>query len=250
MLAIAGEAFHISLPKMLQEIEQLLILQDRDRKIRALKQQLKLAPLERKEMEARQVSTSASLDAIKLKAKEVEIAKKNLEIEAQTKRDSIGKFKGQQFQTRKNEEFQALSNEIKRYEKDIQEIEDKELNLMEDAEKMKVLVTTAEKDFAHTKNQISQQLTDLDSKIKTVETELQRLEAERATLTVGIDEDLVDRYDRLFASKGDSAIVALEHEVCMGCHMKITTQTAVRVKGNKEIMSCEQCGRILYHPAD
>ena len=121
---------------------------------------------------------------------------------------------------------------------------------MEDAEKMKVLVTTAEKDFAHTKNQISQQLTDLDSKIKTVETELQRLEAERATLTVGIDEDLVDRYDRLFASKGDSAIVALEHEVCMGCHMKITTQTAVRVKGNKEIMSCEQCGRILYHPAD
>jgi len=235
---------------MLQEIEQLLVLQDRDRKIRALKQQLKLAPLERKDLEARQISSTAALDAIKLKAKEIEVSKKNLEIEAQTKRDSIGKFKGQQFQTRKNEEFQALSNEIKRYEQDIQGIEDRELDLMEEAEKVKVQVTTAEKEFTQIKSQISGQLTDLDSKIKSIEVELQRLETERATLTVGIDEDLVDRYDRLFASKGDSAIVPLEHEVCMGCHMKITTQTAVRVKGNKEIMNCEQCGRILYHQAE
>jgi predicted nucleic acid-binding Zn-ribbon protein len=235
---------------MLQEIEQLLVLQDRDRKIRALKQQLNLAPLERKELEARQVSTSASLDAVKLKAKEVEIAKKNLEIEAQTKRDSIVKFKTQQFQTRKNEEFQALSNEIKRYEKDIQEIEDRELDLMEVAEKTKATVVAAEKDFAQLKNQIHQQLADLDLKIKSVESELQRLETERAALATGVDEDLVNRYDRLFASKGDLAIVPLEHEVCMGCHMKITTQTAVRVKGNREIVSCEQCGRILFHPTE
>lgn len=235
---------------MLQEIEQLLVLQDRDRKIRALKQQLNLAPIERKELNARQTSTGASLDAVKQKAREIEMAKKNLEIEAQSKRDSIGKFKGQQFQTRKNEEFQALSNEIKRYEKEIQEIEDRELDLMEEAEKMKVTVAAAEKESAQVKNQITQQLSDLDVKIKSIETELQRLESERNSLAAGIDEDLVSRYDRLFASKGDSAIVALEHEVCMGCHMKITTQTAVRVKGGLEIMSCEQCGRILYHAVE
>ena len=34
---------------------------------------------------------------------------------------------------------------------------------------------------------------------------------------------------------------------CMGCHMKLTTQTAVRVKNEKEIVHCEQCGRILYY---
>ena len=44
----------------------------------------------------------------------------------------------------------------------------------------------------------------------------------------------------------DAAIVALEHEVCTGCHMKVTTQTAHHVKNGKEIVSCEQCGRILY----
>jgi predicted nucleic acid-binding Zn-ribbon protein len=50
----------------------------------------------------------------------------------------------------------------------------------------------------------------------------------------------------LFASKGDAAVVALEHEVCTGCHMKITTQTVHRVKNGREIVGCEQCGRILY----
>jgi predicted nucleic acid-binding Zn-ribbon protein len=32
----------------------------------------------------------------------------------------------------------------------------------------------------------------------------------------------------------------------MGCHMTLTTQTVVRVKGSREIVHCEQCGRILY----
>ena len=36
---------------MLPEIEKLLVLQDRDRKIRTLKQELKMAPLERKELD-------------------------------------------------------------------------------------------------------------------------------------------------------------------------------------------------------
>jgi len=78
---------------------------------------------------------------------------------------------------------------------------------------------------------------------------LQGLSKERAELAARIDEDLLNRFDRLFKSKGDAAVVALEHEVCTGCHMKVTTATAMRVKAGKEIVSCEQCGRILYEAA-
>jgi predicted nucleic acid-binding Zn-ribbon protein len=57
---------------------------------------------------------------------------------------------------------------------------------------------------------------------------------------------LLGQFERLFNSKGDAAIVAIEHGVCTGCHMKVTTATAARVKAGKEIVNCEQCGRILY----
>ena len=57
---------------------------------------------------------------------------------------------------------------------------------------------------------------------------------------------VLERFNRLFTSKGDAAVVALEHDVCAGCHMKVTTATAAAVRAGKEIVSCEQCGRILY----
>lgn len=230
---------------MLPEIEKLLVLQDRDRKIRTLKNELKVAPLERVESEERLAAATKQLDAVKLKAKEIEVERKKLEIEAQSKRDSIAKFQTQKFQTRKNEEFQAFNNEITRYEGEIRTVEDRELELMEDADKMKATVAATEQQTKATKAQVERQLTDIAGKIDAVATQLTTLETERASLAVGLDEDLLDTFDRLFAGKGE-AVVPLEHETCMGCHMKVTTQTVVKVKGQREIVHCEQCGRILY----
>jgi len=230
---------------MLPEIEKLLVLQDRDRKIRALKQELKLAPLERKELDEKLAGALKNLEAVRLKAKEIEVERKKLENEAQAKRDSIAKFQTQKFQTRKNEEFQALNNEIKRYEGEIQTIEDRELDLMESAEKAKALIATTDKETQATKSQVERQLADMTGKIDAIATQLKELENERAKLAEAVDEDLLDTFDRLFVNKTE-AVVALEHGVCMGCHMTVTTQTVVRVKGNREIVHCEQCGRILY----
>ena len=142
-----------------------------------------------------------------------------------------------------------MSNEIKRFEAEITTIEDNELELMEQADKAKAEVVAGEKNFAAAKSQIERQFADMETKAKTIDGQLKELESDRENLAKQIDEDLLERYNRLFASKGDAAVVPLEHEVCMGCHMKITTQTAVRVKGDQEILSCEQCGRILYHEA-
>ena len=230
---------------MLPEIEKLLVLQDRDRKIRTLKNELKVAPLERVESEERLAAALKQLDAVKLKAKEIEVERKKLEIEAQSKRDSIAKFQTQKFQTRKNEEFQAFNNEITRYEGEIRTVEDRELELMEDADKMKATVATTDQQTKATKAQVERQLADIAGKIDAVGVQLTTLETERAALAVGLDEDLLDTFDRLFAGKGE-AVVPLEHETCMGCHMKVTTQTVVKVKGQREIVHCEQCGRILY----
>ncbi len=227
-------------------LEQLLVLQNRDQKIRTIERELKMAPVEKKEFEERLASAHAAVEAIKHKGREIEVARKSLELDAHVRRDSIAKLKTQQFQTRKNEEFAALGNEVKRYEAEVQGIEDKELELMDETEKLKPQIAEHEKHLAGQKTQVAEQLGDLKAKIQAIEAELQRLTAERATLAAQIDEEVVERYERLFASKGDAAVVPIEHEVCMGCHMKVTTQTAVRVKGRKEIVGCEQCGRILY----
>ena len=231
---------------MLQQIEQLLTLQDRDRKIRSLKNEVRLAPMQRKELDARLSAAQQQLDTVKLKGREIEVERKKLENEAQSKRDQIAKYNTQKFQTRKNEEFQAITNEIKRYEDEVTAVEDRELEFMDSAEKMKAAIAEAEKENVTVKAQVQQQAANLDAKAEAIQEQLRQIEADRAKIASGVDEDLLDTYDHLFTSKGDNAVVALEHEVCMGCHMKLTTQTAVRVKGGREVVHCEQCGRILY----
>jgi len=229
------------------ELEQLLVLQDRQQKIRQIENEIRTVPLQRKNLESQLAASAAALESAKQRARQVEVDRKNLELDVGTRQQSIARLRTQQYETRKNDEFQALGHEIERYEKEITSIEDRELELMDQADKLKAEVADEEKRAAAAKESISRQLKDLDEKAKTLSTRLEELKKERGDLAGTIDEDLLDRFDRLFASKGDAAVVALEHEVCTGCHMRVTPATSMRVKAGKEIVSCEQCGRILYN---
>ncbi len=231
------------------ELEQLLVLQDRQQKIKQIQTEIKTLPLQQKSLESQLAASAASVDALKQKARQVEMDRKKLELDVGTRAESISRLKTQQYQTRKNDEFQAMGHEIERYENEIRKLEDEELELMIQADKLKAELEVEEKKAKATKESITRQMTDLEEKSKTLGGRQDELLKERTELAGKIDEDLLGRFERLFASKGDAAVVALEHEVCTGCHMKVTTATAMRVKVGKEIVSCEQCGRILYDAA-
>ena len=231
---------------MHSELEQLLILQDRDQKIRQIRTEIETVPLRRKSLEAQLAASKASVETLKQRARQVEVDRKKLELDVGTRTDTISRLKTQQYQTRKNDEFQAIGHEIERYEKEILKIEDEELELMVLADKVKADLAEEEKKAAAAQNSIARQTADLEEKSKALESQLQTLTGKRSELAGKIDEDLLASFERLFKSKGDAAVVAIEHGVCTGCHMKVTTATAAQVKAGKEIVSCENCGRILY----
>jgi predicted nucleic acid-binding Zn-ribbon protein len=228
------------------ELEQLLVLQDRQQKIRQIQTEIETVPLRRKSLESQLAASASAVDALKQKARQLEVDRKKLELDVGTRTESISRFKTQQYQTRKNDEFQALGHEIERYENEIRKIEDDELELMVQADKVKVDLAEEEKKAGGVRESIARQTADLDEKSKALQSRLEELTGEHADLAGKIDEDLLALFERLFKSKGDAAVVAIEHGVCTGCHMKVTTATAAQVKVGKEIVSCENCGRILY----
>ena len=231
---------------MHSDLEQLLILQDREQKIRQIGIEVETVPLRRKSLEAQLAASKASVEMLKQRARQVEMDRKKLELDVGTRTETISRLKTQQYQTRKNDEFQAIGHEIERYENEIRKIEDDELELMVLADKIKADLGEEEKKAAAVRESVARQTNDLEVKSTTLESRLEELQDERAEIAGKIDEDLLSRFERLFKSKGDAVVVALEHEVCTGCHMKVTAQTAHRVKAGREIVSCENCGRILY----
>lgn len=235
--------------RMLPDVEKLLTLQERDQRIRAFQLELHAIPGERAIKEKQIADSAARLEAAKTRMKEIEVERKTLEVEAQAKRDAIARYKGQQFQTRKNEEFAALGHEISAAEKVIVGIEDRELELMEEAEKLKPVVAEAEREHTEERAKLQAQIEELSKKTTNIETRVKELQESRPTLAEGLDEDLLDQYARLFKSKNGVALAELEHGVCTGCHVKVTTQTALAVQADKTLVHCPNCGRFLHLPA-
>src|ERR1700677_772857 len=119
---------------MLEIIEKLLVLQDRDRKIHRVQLELAQIAPERESLCAHAATTQTQLDAAKNRVKHIESERKRLELDVEAKKSQIEKYANQQLQTRKNEEYKALAHEIETCKADITKIEDSEIVLMEQAE--------------------------------------------------------------------------------------------------------------------
>src|SRR6266566_4279661 len=119
---------------MIESIEKLLILQDRDRRIRRLKGELAHIEPERQTLRAKAAAAQNALETAKTRVKQLETERKDLELQVEEKKQLIAKYALQQFQTRKNEEYRALAHEIETCRAAIVRVEDQELELMEQAE--------------------------------------------------------------------------------------------------------------------
>ncbi|HEV2320529.1 MAG TPA: C4-type zinc ribbon domain-containing protein [Verrucomicrobiae bacterium] len=235
---------------MLDTIEKLLVLQDRDRKIHRVQEELAHISPERQGFQTKAATAQTHLDAAKTRVKQIESERKRLEIEVESKKSQIEKYANKQLQTRKNEEYKALAQEIEHCKAEITKIEDHEIELMEQAEAAQREVLRAMADAGAAKTQVEKQVTELNQRETNLKKDLAEFQQGREELAAAVDDSARHRYERLLRSKGDNVIVGINHGVCGGCHMKLPAQILVNCKSEKEIVSCSNCGRILYYTRD
>lgn len=232
---------------MLEVIEKLLILQERDRKIMQVKTELAHIEPERSALNARATGAQAALDAAKLKVKQIETERKKLELEVESKKQQIEKYSLQQFQTKKNDEYRALANEIENCKAQIIKLDDQQLEWMEKGDASQKEVAAANATAAELKKLVEGQLADLELKERNLKKQLLEYESGYDQLTDGIEEGVLGRYQRLRKQKGGTTVVGVEHSVCGGCHMKLPIQVVLTCQAQQELVSCPNCGRILYY---
>lgn len=235
---------------MLETIEKLLVLQDRDRKIHRVLQELAHIGPERETLRHRASDTQAQLETAKTRVRQIESDRKRLELDVEGKKNQIEKYANQQLQTRKNEEYRALAHEIETCKAEILKIEDQEIVLMEQAETAQKEVIRATLEANAAKKMVDDQITQLNQREGNLKKELDELQRGRAELAAAVDETVRLRYERLFKSKGENVVVGVHHGVCGGCHMKLPAQILVMCQAHSELVSCTNCGRILYYTRD
>ena len=235
---------------MQEIIEKLLILQDRDRKIRRVQAELAHIEPERQTIKAKAAGTQTQLENAKLRGKQTESERKRLELDVEAKKELIERYANQQLQTRKNEEYRALAHEIETCKADITKIEDREIELMEQAEAAQKEVARLTREADDAKKLVEEQVTTLGEREQNLRKELAELEANRDELAEAVDSGIRSKYERLFKQKGQNVVVGIQHGVCGGCHMQLSRATIVTCQAEQEIVTCTNCGRILYYTRD
>jgi predicted nucleic acid-binding Zn-ribbon protein len=64
-------------------------------------------------------------------------------------------------------------------------------------------------------------------------------------LRAKIPPQILGHYDRLMA-RGKKGIVAVQNQVCTGCHMRLPIGVITTLMHRSDLQLCDSCGRYLY----
>ena len=235
---------------MLDSIEKLLVLQDRDRHILQVSNELARIGPQREMLNSRAAGAQTVLDTAKNRVKQIESDRKKLELEVEAKKQQIEKYSLQQFQTKKNEEYRALAHEIELCKQAIVKLDDQQIELMEKAEAAQKEVGAANQASGEARKAVESQIAELGKREENLKKELAELESNRQQLLQAVEDSARSRYERLLKNKGATVVVGVERGVCGGCHMKLPAQILVSTQAQQELVTCINCGRILYYTRD
>lgn len=231
-------------------IESLLILQDRDLKRRALEAQLKAIPGEIAAVEKKIATEKAAIETARAELKDLEVKKKGIETEIGVAEQKVAQYKTQQLSIRKNDEYQALGHQIENIQREIGDLEGKELEVMYGVDEAKKKFAAAEAELKANISGHEGRIRSLHERETSLAAELKTAEAEVAVARQPIAEPRLRVYDRI-ASRNMPAVVAIHASKCGGCHLKVSSEVESAARGKTidpiaALPTCDQCGRIVY----
>ncbi|MBP7143441.1 MAG: hypothetical protein KBA71_16160 [Opitutaceae bacterium] len=230
-------------------LEKLLILQARDRRRIELEAHLKAVPGEVAAVEKKISTERGAIETAKLEWQQLEAKKKLLETEIGAAEQKCAKYKTQQLEVRKNDEYRALGHEIETTEAQIGKLEEEELGIL-------YAIETAKAKFAAAEAELKANISGHETKIRVLKeregvlvAELATARAEVTDARTPLTEPVLRLYDRI-AVRQMPVCVPLRGGKCGGCHLKVSSDVESGARGKGDVTSalptCDQCGRIVW----
>jgi hypothetical protein len=231
---------------VLDVLELLLALSRIDAAILELESENEHLPERVEELEEERRQVAAELEGAEGTFEALGKDRKRMERELEDLQAKLADLSAKQLAIKTNEEYAALSHEITFVKGEIEQKEDAILAILEQSE-------SAARDVEGSREKATAAERDLVERIEALHGELSRLgdalaikRDERLRVATRIDHSVLERYERILASKGDSALANVADGACSGCYMTLPPQTVIEVKRADRLMECQSCGRILF----
>lgn len=142
-------------------------------------------------------------------------------------------------------EMEALREKISRERMRINELEDGALEMMEEIETAKTALSDAERLLETHREEHRSLVAGLEASIAAQRRMLADEKQMRETLAGGVSSYVLEKYDMLRVGFADP-VVEIADGTCTGCKLRISSSTIERVRGERDLVTCENCNRILY----
>ena len=229
------------------EFQELLLLHGRDRRYGKLEEELKLLPDDIIRMEKKILTENESIDLAVSEWKQLESQNNSLEKEIIEIGEKISKSKVRQLGVKKNEEYQALENEISSLTLLQSQKEDEQIEVLVNIDDAKATAEIAQDKIVSKVKDLERQKQGFEDRIAQVKTELQDLHKEIETARTQVEAEMLKTYDRVKKVVARAPYLApLKDQKCSGCNLRVSNDVISTALVEQKLTQCDQCGRIVY----
>ena len=231
---------------MADQLEILKRLQAVDGELFRLRKAQEEKPRELEQVAAKVAAQEAQLKAAEDRLKTLQLSQKEREGELQSREANVKKLQGQLFQVKTNKEYTLMQHEIDTLKADNSLLEEAILKTFD-------AIDEAVKDRQREQGLVAQEQARLrvereriERELATIGEQIAQLERTRQTLLPDVPPQALTTYERVLDIREGLALVPLLNDSCGGCHRRLPPQVINQVYLKAELITCENCNRILY----
>lgn len=233
---------------MKAELQQLVALQNLDSSIRKLQADLEAIPQRRAQIESEFDQRAFEIRSLENVRDEARHARTRLETEVGEQRVRVERAERNLMSSKKQDEYTAAIREADAARKQITTLETQILEQMEAAEKADASLGERADEVASLNSDREARLREFDEETRQQAEKLASSRTERERLVAALPKAMGSLYVRISARIRDGVAVAeARNGACMACFMALRPQAMAQVRRGDEVVTCENCNRILYY---
>jgi predicted nucleic acid-binding Zn-ribbon protein len=230
-----------------EQLKLLIELQEIDSAIILLAEKIESHPGKLDQFKKPLKEAKAAFEKIQSKFKDLQKKRKSKEMELEEVEDKIDKLRSRRGDIKTNKEYEAHLKEIEGFEVNREKTEEDILNIMENMDNFEKEVKEEEAKVKKTESDFSAQENLIKEEQQKLSAELDEQKDRRKAFVSKLDQEVYNQYMNLLKRLGDSAVVQVNNEVCLGCNRNIPPQFYNEVKSSDDIYTCYYCKRFVYY---
>lgn len=178
--------------------------------------------------------------------KSIQMKLKEKEMELSQKEGQIKKLDGQLSQVKTNKEYAALQQEIASLKADNSLLEEEIIHILDEVEAAKEEARKEKEQFSLVTKSFQDKDNQIVTEEKNLKNRLAELQKQREEVVVQLPPELRELYNRIASKKQGLALALVHGEVCTACQMQLRPQLINEIRLAEQVVTCENCSRILY----